>query len=447
MPELTPRTFKGTRDILPEDMRIRENILTVMKSVFTRYGFAPLETPAMEYMDILAGKYGDEADKLLYPLAYKGGKELALRYDLTVPLARVVAMHPHLPKPFKRYQIQPVWRADSPQLRRGRFREFYQCDVDTVGSSELMADAEIIALMVDVFDKLSFSSIQVTINSRKVLRGMITGAGLNERHEQDVCRSIDKLEKEGLDTVRKELNDKKFPDTSVAFLCDLLGQRAAGSRGIDLLEAEVPGSDALREGLDDIRGIMSLLKEMMVPDGKVVFDFALARGLDYYTGPIFEVVFPEKPEVGSIAGGGRYDDLVGLFLRDSIPATGTSFGLERIHTLVKSKQAVQNLKHNDSDILICFFNSEMRADCLRLTRELRTAGLRCEMYFKPDKMKKQFGYADRKNIPLVLIFGPDEKDAGMIAIKNMTTGKQALYERGTLTSTVKSLLNSLSPDG
>lgn len=424
MPEITPRTFKGTRDFLPEDMRIRDSIIATMKTIFTRYGFAPLETPALEFLEILAGKYGDEADKLLYPLSYKGGKELALRYDLTVPLARVIAMNPHLPKPFKRFQIQPVWRADSPQLKRGRYREFYQCDVDTVGSPDILADAEIIALMADVFDALKIGRFQVRINSRKILKGMITGSGFDPGAEQDVCRSIDKLDKEGLATVKSELSRKRYHKRNIGTLCELLKQRIVGQAGLDLVQSGVPESDALHEGLEEMRSIITILEEMEVPGEYTVFDFTLARGLDYYTGPIFEVSLPDNPAIGSVAGGGRYDDLVGMFMKEPVPAVGTSFGLERIHAIVKEQQEIPGTAQSDVDFLVCFFSTEMRADSLHILRQLHDAGRRAEMYFKPDKMKKQFSYADKKRIPYVIIYGPDEKAAGKITVKEMNTGRQ-----------------------
>jgi len=446
MSEIEPRTFKGTRDFLPEDMHIRETILATMKSVFTRYGFAPLETPAFEFLDVLTGKYGDEADKLLYTLAYKGGKELALRYDLTVPLARVIAMNPHLPKPFKRYQIQPVWRADSPQLKRGRYREFYQCDVDTVGSPEPISDAEIIALMVDVFDALNFLNFEVRLNSRKILRGMIIGSGLSGKEiELDICRYIDKLEKEGLENVQRELLKKGYPADNIEKICSLLRRRILGNAGIELLEDAVAGSDVLDEGLAHLRTILTLLKEMEVPENKVVFDFTLARGLDYYTGPIFEVVFPNRPEVGSVAGGGRYDDLVGLFMRESIPAVGTSFGLERIHTLIKSRQEQRQYTHHDIDFLVCYFDEETRQESLKRVNEIRSAGMRCEMYIRPDKIKKQFSYADKKNIPFVILFGPDEKKNETINIKDMTTGKQNSYQLKGWIRKAQNLVNLNNP--
>ncbi|MFC1561373.1 histidine--tRNA ligase [candidate division KSB1 bacterium] len=427
MPDISARIFKGTRDFLPEEMRVREFILNKMKSVFRIYGFAPLETPAFEFLDILAGKYGDDAEKLLYPLKYKGGNTLALRYDLTVPLARVIAMNPHIPKPFKRYQIQPVWRADNPQLQRGRYREFYQCDVDTVGSTEPIVDAEIIALMADVFDELGFEDFEIRLNSRKILRGMIAGTGFTIESEQEVCRSIDKLEKEGISAVKNELLQKGYAKESIGKLIRLLDERTLGIEGMDMLQQRVPASEDLLEGLENIRSISTILDEMQIPPDRIVFDFALARGLDYYTGPIFEVVLPDKPETGSLAGGGRYDDLVGVFLKESVPAVGTSFGLERIHTLIKSNREEQNILHHDIDFLVCYFDETTRPNSLRLVRELRKAGLKCEMYFKPDKMKKQFGYADKKNIPFVVIAGPDEISGNSVKVKNMKDGDQQLY--------------------
>jgi len=440
MPEIQARTFKGTRDFLPEDMYVRDKIIAVLKSVFIRYGFAPLETPAVEYLDILTGKYGEEADKLLYPLAYKGGKELALRYDLTVPLARVVAMNPHLIKPFKRYQIQQVWRADSPQLQRGRYREFYQCDVDTVGSSELLADAEIVALMVDVFTELAIGEAQVRFNSRKVLKGIISGIGFPTGSEQDVCRSVDKLEKEGTQTVKAELISKGYGKTLVEQFSALLMQRVFGHEGITLLRRTVQSTPALDEGLGEIETIRTILDEMDVPPESAVFDFTLARGLDYYTGPIFEADLIDKPHIGSVAGGGRYDDLVGLFLKESIPAVGVSFGLERIFSIKKSDSGAQADVNSSLDCLVSFFSIDQRADCLKIVRELRNGGVRTELYYKPDSIKKQFSYADKKRIPYVIVYGPDEQKAGVITVKNMKTGIQESVPRLQLLTLIKQLL-------
>ncbi len=440
MPEITPRTFKGTRDYLPQDMRLREKIFDTMKSVFKNFGFAPLETPAMEFLEILAGKYGEDADKLLYPLAYKGGKELALRYDLTVPLARVVAMNPHMPKPFKRFQIQPVWRADNPQLKRGRYREFYQCDVDTVGTSEPLADAEIISLMVTVFEELGLGNCAVHLNSRKVLSGMIQGAGFSQSDVPEVCRSIDKLDKEGVKGVKSELVEKGYGSDIIENICGLLENKKTGIEGIDFLRKSIDNLPELSEGLEELSEILEILDEMSVPKEKVVFDFTLARGLDYYTGSVYEVILPDFPELGSVAGGGRYDDLVGLFMKESIPAVGTSFGMERIFTLLKARQERENILHNDIDFLVCNFDREFRADYLGLLSEMRKTDIRCEMYFRPDKMKKQFTYANKKNIPFVVIIGSDEKDNNCIKIKDMISGKQDTVKTGDFIDYAKNLV-------
>jgi histidyl-tRNA synthetase len=446
MPKITPRTFKGTRDLLPDDMRLRDRVTASMKYVFTRYGFAPLETPAVEFLDILSGKYGDEADKLLYPLAYKSGKELALRYDLTVPLARVIAMNPHLLKPFKRYQIQPVWRADNPQLKRGRYREFYQCDVDTVGSEELLADAEIISLMADVFDELNIGQFLIRINSRKILKGLITGFGFGEEAEKEVCKSVDKLDKEGIDSVEKELIQKGYNKEcvkNIIFLMKKMENLKSGKAGLDIVRTSVPASDILEEGISEMSTLLSILNDMGMAGSKILFDFSLARGLDYYTGPIYEVILPERPEMGSVAGGGRYDDLVGLFLKESIPAVGTSFGLDRILAVLQDSPSGKVLG-SDFDFLVCYFNEALRSDCLRLVRDIRSAGARAEMYFRPDKMKKQFGYADKKRIPYVAIYGEDEKKSGKITIKDMKTGEQTSVAGRLLEGEVKKRLQELS---
>lgn len=436
MPTITPRTFKGTRDFLPRDMIVRDMIVGAMKSIFTRYGFAPLETPAVEFLDILEGKYGDEADRLLYPLARKGGKELALRYDLTVPLARVMAMNPHLPKPFKRYQIQPVWRADSPQLKRGRYREFYQCDVDTVGSSDLLADAEIIALMADVLNELNIGEFRIRLNSRKILRGIITGSGFDSKRELEVCRSIDKIDKEGMDFVKHELIQKGHSAKSVDMLSDILQNSTPGLRDFANSTFGLNGSDSIKDGLREIETIVQILEEMKIQEDAVLFDVSLARGLDYYTGSIFEAVIPERPEIGSVAGGGRYDDLIGLFAKNDIPAVGTSFGLERIHSIVSDSKVAEDTAPY-ADILVCFFSQELRSDCLSLTRTLREAGLRTEIYYRPDKLKKQFNYADKKGIPYVLVFGPDEKTEGICTLKEMKTGTQKSIDITEVTGMLK----------
>lgn len=441
MPQIIPRTFKGTRDLLPDDMKIRENLISTIKGSFKLFGFSPLETPAIEFLEILAGKYGDDAEKLLYPLKYKDGKTLALRYDLTVPLARVMAMNPHLPKPFKRYQIQPVWRADNPQLKKGRFREFYQCDVDTVGIEELTADAEIIAVMVDVFEKLDIGRAVVKLNSRKILRGIVLGAGLNDSDEKSVCRSIDKLDKDGLPRVRGELIDKKFSIKSVDFICGLLDNFKLGNEGLDYLSNKVPDSEALTNGINDIKHIMDILSEMGITGDKVEFDYSLARGLDYYTGPIFEAVFPDFNGVGSVAGGGRYDDLIGVFSKVSLPAVGTSFGLERIFTLMKDKHIREEEKSFPFEVLVTYMDETLRADYFSIVKELRDNNISSEVYFKPDKMKKQFGYADKKNIPLVITLGSDEKKVGELSIKSLKHGEQKTIKRENLLTEINDYLN------
>lgn len=441
MPQIIPRTFKGTRDLLPDDMKIREKLITIIKDSFKLFGFSPLETPAIEFLEILAGKYGDDAEKLLYPLKYKDGKTLALRYDLTVPLARVMAMNPHLPKPFKRYQIQPVWRADNPQLKKGRFREFYQCDVDTVGIMELTADAEIIAVMVDVFKKLDIGRTVIKLNSRKILRGIVLGAGLSENDEKNVCRSIDKLDKDGLPRVRGELIDKKFSTKSVDFICGLLEDFKLGNSGLDFLMANVPESESLSEGISDIKYIMEILSEMGIDESEVEFDYSLARGLDYYTGPIFEAVFPDFHGIGSVAGGGRYDDLIGVFSKVSLPAVGTSFGFERIFTLMKDKFIREEEKSFPFEVLVSYMDETLRADYFGIVKELRDNNISSEVYFKPDKMKKQFGYADKKNIPLVITLGSDEKAEGKLSIKSLKFGEQKIIKRENLLSEVNEYLN------
>jgi len=281
----------------------------------------------------------------------------------------------------------------------------------------------------------------VRLNSRKVLKGIISGLGFPSGSEQDVCRSIDKLAKEGLSLVTSELIKKGYPKHMAEPLTALLKQKTFGAEGIAFLRKTVSQSPMLDEGLQEIETICTLLNEMQVSSESAVFDFTLARGLDYYTGPIFEADLIDKPHIGSVAGGGRYDDLVGLFLKESIPAVGVSFGLERIFSIVKSGQGALEDTDSGLDCLMSFFSIEQRAECLRIARDLRNWGLRVEMYYKPDSMKKQFSYADKKRIPYVIVYGPDEHRSGIVAVKTMKTGTQETIPRAQLQDFAKRIIS------
>jgi histidyl-tRNA synthetase len=432
---IEPRIFRGTRDFLPEEMIHRDRIIGVMKSTFEKYGFEPLETPALEYWDVLTGKYGEEGEKLIYRLDYKGGYEVALRYDLTVPLSRVIALYPHIPKPFKRYQIQPVWRADKPQLRQGRFREFYQCDVDTVGSSSMLVDAEIIALTHEVLTNLGFESFRIRINNRKLLAGIVEHACGDQSRSADVCRCIDKLERVGIDGVKEDLAQCEIPEASIQKLLRVLEISGDAHTLIKEMEKELKGTVGTA-GLAEMEELLAFLRSLKIPAEKYTFDLHLARGLDYYTGPIYETVLPDQPHIGSLAGGGRYDELIGLFSGVDVPATGTTIGLDRIFTAMQQLNMLAGAK-TKTHVLVTAFNEGSIDQTLNIASKLRQGGINTEIYFDRANLKKQFTYAHKKGIPFVLILGPDELERGEISIKDMGSGEQKTVPRNSIVPYLK----------
>ncbi|UCE19559.1 MAG: histidine--tRNA ligase [Gemmatimonadota bacterium] len=428
---IEPRVFKGTRDFLPEEMIHRDRIIDVMKSTFETYGFEPLETPALEYWDILTGKYGEEGEKLIYRLDYKGGHEVALRYDLTVPLSRVIALYPHLPKPFKRYQMQPVWRADKPQLRQGRFREFYQCDVDTVGSGSMLADAEIIIVTHAILSSLGFQTFRIRINNRKVLAGIVEYTCGDQSRSADICRCIDKLDKIGMDGVKHELERCDIPDGSAQKVLKILEISGNNETVLRDLERELSVSQMGLAGLSELKEVFAFLQNNGLPQDRYTFDLHLARGLDYYTGPIFETVLTDQPHIGSLAGGGRYDELIGLFSGIDEPATGTTIGLDRIYTAMQQLNMLENVK-TKTQVLVTLFDDTTFKQSMSVAQELRDNGINTDTYFEQHSMKKQFTYAHKKGIPYVVILGPDECAKDEISVKDMESGEQKTISRNAL---------------
>jgi histidyl-tRNA synthetase len=421
MSKIAPRVFKGARDFLPEQMLHRERITSVMREVFKKYGFAPIETPAIEYLDVLTGKYGEDADRLIYKLNYKTGEkdEAALHYDLTVPFSRVVAMNPDLPMPFKRYQIQPVWRADRPQPHQGRFREFYQCDIDAVGSTSMLIDAELVAITYEVLSKLGFTTFLIKINNRKILNGITQYAGLDASLTQEVCRSIDKLDKMPWSEVEKELREKQLPDSGIEKLAYLLNQ----SLDLESLETELGHIPLAIEGINETREMFRYLNLLGVDSNNYTFDLSLARGLDYYTGPIFETKLTDQPHMGSLTGGGRYDGLIGMFTGKEMPSAGTTLGLDRIFTAMQQLNMLPEVK-TSTQVLIARFSEATLDACLKLAAALRNQGINTEVYPENAKLKKQFTYADKKAIPFMIIIGEEELANGNVALKNMINGEQ-----------------------
>lgn len=459
---ITPRTFRGTRDFLPGELLARRRILETIEEAYRRYGFQPLETPAIEYLEILTGK-SEENDKLLYEIKRaRGGEEesaesaIALRYDLTVPLARVVAQYPELPRPFKRYQIQPVWRADRPQPRQGRFREFVQCDADIVGTESLLADAEIIALTYEVLRDLGFEKFKIRLSSRKLFCGISDTipqsivAGPNTPEIRDAAfvipfaRILDKLEKIGWEKVEEELVLAGIYSREALAILRRLDE---AFRSCAFVEAEgvfekgewgQRGRDAVRE----IRLVHENAIALGVPREIISLDPFLARGLDYYTGPIFETVLPDYPHIGSLSGGGRYDGLVSTFSKQSVPATGTTIGLDRIQTALTEIGKFQPLA-STTQVLIARFDAEGVPFALDLAAELRNAGIRVEVWYDDDKLKKQFAYADRQKIPFVIVAGTDERARGEISIKNMRTAEQKSVVRSEAVKEIAAAFRAL----
>ncbi len=423
MTNIKPRIFKGARDFLPEQMLHREHIIHVMRTVFKKYGFVPVETPAIEYLNVLSGKYGDDADRLIYKLDYKPGTkdQAALHYDLTVPFSRVIAMNPNLPMPFKRYQIQPVWRADRPQPHQGRFREFYQCDIDAVGTDSMLIDAEMVVITYEVLKELGFTAFLIKINNRKILNGITQFAGLPQELTQEVCRSIDKLDKMPWKEVEKELLEKEMPSDSVQKLEDLLRQQLT----LDGLAEALKGIDAAEEGIRETQQLFDYLEILGVDKKHYTFDLSLARGLDYYTGPIFETKLPDYPHMGSLTGGGRYDTLIGMFTGKNVPAVGTTLGLDRIFTAMQQMNMLEPIK-TSTKVLVAVFSEKEIKNSVQLSAKLRSQGIPTEVYPEAAKMKKQFGYADKKGIPYIAILGAEEIEMEKVTIKDLRTGKQKL---------------------
>ena len=437
-----PSIPQGTRDFSAETVRKRNYILSTIKNVFELYGFQPLETPAMENLETLMGKYGEEGDKLIFKILNNGlndpknidkakegfdklmeGKstvsltERALKYDLTIPFARYVAMnHGQLTFPFKRYQVQPVWRADRPQ--KGRYREFTQCDADVVGSTALLNEIELANIYHDVFVAIGLPEYELRINNRKILVGLAELCGGAEKMI-DITIAIDKLDKIGLEKVKEELAQRSLNTTQITIIEKYLSINGSNDEKLIAVENLFLENDSAKKGIEELRFIYDHTKNI-----NLVLDFTLARGLNYYTGTIFEAKAPADVQMGSIGGGGRYDDLTGLFGVPNIPGVGISFGVDRIYDVLEEL----NLFPGDLQIgtKALFFNlgeteSLFALNCMR---ELRKNGISCELFHENVKMDKQFKYADKKNIPFAVIIGSKEMGTGDAVVKNLQTSVQ-----------------------
>ena len=438
-----PGIPKGTRDFSPEEMAKRNYIFDTIKSVFKLYGFQQIETPAMESLSTLMGKYGDEGDKLLFKILNSGDflqtanaealaeknsvklinsiSEKGLRYDLTVPFARYVVQHNgELTMPFKRYQIQPVWRADRPQ--KGRYREFYQCDADVVGSDSLLNEAELVQIVDEVFARFGVN-VTLKVNNRKILSGIAEIVGELDRLT-DITVAIDKLDKIGLDNVNAELREKGVSAEAVEKLQPIILLSGSNEEKLATLKNVLAESETGLKGIEEIETILGLLSSANLRL-TLEIDLTLARGLNYYTGAIFEVK-ANGVEMGSISGGGRYDNLTGVFGLQGLSGVGISFGADRIYDVLNHLDLYPKETVNATKILfVCFGDAEI-AYSMPLVKEVRNAGIPAEIYPTPAKMKKQLGYADSKNIKYVAIVGSDEMEQKKVTLKNMETGEQEM---------------------
>ncbi|MCX6733121.1 MAG: histidine--tRNA ligase [Candidatus Roizmanbacteria bacterium] len=425
MKTIQPRTLKGFRDFLPEDMRIRQQVIGIFKEVFESYGYEPLETPTLEHADILLGKYGEEAEQLIYQFEDRGGRKVAMKYDLTVPTCRVVAQYgDKIPLPFKRYQIQPVWRADNTQ--KGRFREFYQCDADTIGSPSMLADAEFILMGLQIMKRLGFSDFVARINNRKFIDGLVQYAGATQDQFYTICIAVDKMEKIGVDGVVKEMEQKNVSKEVIAKIVEIISLKGSNTELVTLLKQKMKEIPVAIEGLNELEQLFLYLKNGNAPEQQYMFDLSIIRGLSYYTGPVWEFTVRDGG-VGSVAGCGRYDKLVGLYLGRDIPATGGSFGIERLFEVIKDRQLL-GAKTNDT-ILVSIFSPELAAHLFSIAEKLRTEGKNVVLY--PDenaKLEKQLKYANKKGFETVCIMGPEEVEKKQLKMKNMKTGEQTIVQ-------------------
>lgn len=439
-----PSIPKGTRDFNPEEVSKRNYIFGVIRETFSLYGFQPIETPSFENSETLMGKYGEEGDRLIFKILNSGdylskvddvlyaGKdsnkitsnisEKALRYDLTVPFARYVVQHQNeITFPFKRYQIQPVWRADRPQ--KGRFREFFQCDADVVGSTSLWQEVEFVQLYDAVFSKLGLKGVTIKINNRKVLSGIAETIGA-ENKLIDFTVALDKLDKIGAEGVKKEMREKGISEDALQKLQPLFSFKGSNEERLNSLKGMLQTSELGMKGVKELEFIVENIKVLGLQTSSLLIDVTLARGLNYYTGAILEVSAPEEVNMGSIGGGGRYDDLTGIFGLKDMSGMGVSFGLDRIYLVLEELNLFPKTISENSKALFINFGEKEALYAMKAIAKLRNAGIKAELYPDATKMGKQMGYADKRNIPFTVLAGEKEMKAQAFTLKNMKSGEQ-----------------------
>lgn len=442
-----PSIPKGTRDFSPVELAKRTYIMDKIRTEFKKFGFQPIETPSFENYETLMGKYGEEGDRLIFKILNSGNfsekvnssdwenknvnkltpqiSEKALRYDLTVPFARYVVQHQNdITFPFKRYQMQPVWRADRPQ--KGRFREFYQCDADVVGSHSLWQEVEFVQLYDAVFTSLKMNGVTIKINNRKILSGFAEVIGESDKLV-DFTVALDKLDKIGQEGVVSEMLSKGISAEAIEKIKPIFNLAGSFSEKIALLQAILNTSDVGKKGIEELEFINKVITQMPLQSAKLDLDVTLARGLNYYTGAIFEVAAPQGVSMGSIGGGGRYDDLTSIFGLKGISGVGISFGLDRIYLVMEELTLFPKAVSESLDVLCINFGEKEALESLKLLQSLRKIGLKAELYPDNTKMKKQMDYANKRNVPFVIIIGESEVQKGTFMLKNMQTGTQNEY--------------------
>ncbi|PSR09002.1 MAG: histidine--tRNA ligase [Candidatus Arcticimaribacter sp.] len=457
---MKPSIPKGTRDFSPKEVAQRNYLKDVLSTSFETYGFEPIETPSFEKTSTLLGKYGEEGDRLIFKILNSGDKlkkanlealaddqlaafsnslsEKALRYDLTVPFARYVVQHQNdISFPFKRYQIQPVWRADRPQ--HGRFQEFFQCDADTVGSKSLWQEVELCGLYDDVFDKLRLSGACLKINNRKILAGIAEVLGASDQII-DFTVALDKLDKIGQEGVIKELLTKGFSTESIDKVLPLMGLSGDYSSKLNTLSVFLKDSEIGSKGIEELRFVVDHVTEIGLKSMTLDIDVTLARGLNYYTGCIFEVAAPEGVKMGSIGGGGRYDDLTAGFGLKDTSGVGISFGFDRIYLVLEELDLFPASAQNGTQVLFANFGKEYALLCNQMVKTLRDHQIRSEFYPDAAKMKKQFSYANAKGIPLLIVIGPDELASNSFVLKDMDSGSQTNHALDQFLETIRTAL-------
>jgi histidyl-tRNA synthetase len=435
---IQPRTLKGFRDLLPASMMPREWIIATAKAVYESYGFSPIETPALEYTEILLGKGSEESDKQLYRFEDAGGRDVAMRFDLTVPLARFTAQHVgSLGTPFKRYHVGPVWRGENTQ--RGRYREFVQFDFDTIGTTDVTADIETVLVVHDLFAALDIGDFKIRVNNRRVLNGLLARLGLGDVLV-DVLRALDKLPKIGRNAVVAELESAATDDPGAAEqILDLVTMQGSNEEVLSAVAALVAGSEIGEQGVAELKAVVDGASAAGIDPSRLVVDVSIARGLDYYTGTVLETFLTDLPDIGSVCSGGRYDDLAGLYTKQDLPGIGASLGVDRLLAAIE-ELGVADSRTTPADVLVAFFEPARRNDYVRLARDLREAGLRVELYPDPKKLAAQLKYADRRGHRVAVIVGSAEWDTHTAQVKDLARGEQQTVAMAELADSIQGLL-------